>query len=147
MIALTDPGGGDTETVTVEQGGVALANPEKGALSARTIYKRDAPGVVFIRAGQATGSGFVIGRGGSIVTNAHVVGDTKTVTVKFSDARSRRRRSPAPTPRRTSRCCSSIPTASTCTRSRSAPPRTSPSATRRWRSATRSASSARSRPA
>jgi len=92
ILLLTGAGGGDTKTV-FESGGPVLANPEKGALSPRTIYRRDAPGVVFIRAriregsqtGVATGSGFVIGRGGSIVTNAHVVGDAKTVTVRFSD--------------------------------------------------------------
>ncbi|HEV7804740.1 MAG TPA: trypsin-like peptidase domain-containing protein [Solirubrobacteraceae bacterium] len=87
-------GGGDTTTI-VEQAPGALANPQRGALTPRAIYKRDAPGVVFIRAplaeagqtGEATGSGFVIGRGGSIVTNAHVVGDAKRVTVKFSDSK------------------------------------------------------------
>ncbi len=90
VLLLVDPGGDDR---TVDSAGVAPANPQKGALSPRTIYKRDAPGVVFIRAriseggrtGISTGSGFVIGRGGSLVTNAHVVGDAKRVTVKFSD--------------------------------------------------------------
>jgi len=92
VLLLTGAGDGDTTTV-VESGGAVLANPQKGALSPRTIYRRDAPGVVFVRAriteggqsGLATGSGFVIGRGGSIVTNAHVVGNAKTVTVQFSD--------------------------------------------------------------
>ena len=89
-----DDGGDDTTTV-VEQLGGAPANPEKGALTPRAIYKRDAPGVVFVRSkitegrqsGESTGSGFVIGRGGSIVTNAHVVGNAKSVTVKFSDSK------------------------------------------------------------
>jgi S1-C subfamily serine protease len=93
LLATGAAGGGDTTTVVESGGGAVLANPEKGSLSPRTIYRRDAPGVVFVRAriregsqsGVATGSGFVIGRGGSIVTNAHVVGDAKTVTVKFSD--------------------------------------------------------------
>jgi S1-C subfamily serine protease len=89
-----DSGSGDMTTV-VEQSSAAPSNPSKGALTPRTIYKRDAPGVVFIRAkiseggqsGEASGSGFVIGRGGSIVTNAHVVGNAKTVSVKFSDSK------------------------------------------------------------
>jgi S1-C subfamily serine protease len=89
---IGDDGGGSTETI-VEQTGAAPSNPQEGALSPRAIYKRDAPGVVFIRAhiteggrsGDATGSGFVIGRGGSLVTNAHVVGNAKQVTVQFSD--------------------------------------------------------------
>jgi len=96
MLAF-DIGGDDgaTTRTVLEQSPVAGADPEKGSLTPRAIYKRDAPGVVFIRAriseggdtGEATGSGFVIGRGGSIVTNAHVVGDAKTVTVKFSDSK------------------------------------------------------------
>ena len=97
VLVLTDVagGGGDTTTV-VEQSGT-FANPAKNAMTPRDIYKRDAPGVVFIRAqlsggggpggDAATGSGFVIGRGGSIVTNAHVVGDAKRVSVRFSDSK------------------------------------------------------------
>ncbi len=94
-VLLTGAGdSGDTTTV-VESSSAAPANPTRGGLAPRTIYRRDAPGVVFIRAriseggqtGDASGSGFVIGRGGSIVTNAHVVGDAKTVSVKFSDSK------------------------------------------------------------
>jgi len=95
VLLLTGAGGGDTTTVVESSSGGAPANPEKGALSPRTIYRRDAPGVVFVQArvseggetGFSRGSGFVIGRGGSIVTNAHVVGEAKKVTVKFSDAK------------------------------------------------------------
>ncbi len=94
-VLLTGIGGGSDTTTVVEQSSAAPSNPTKGALAPRTIYRRDAPGVVFIRAritengqtGDASGSGFVIGRGGSIVTNAHVVGDAKTVSVKFSDSK------------------------------------------------------------
>ena len=85
----------DDTTTVVEQSSAAPANPSKGGLTPATIYKRDAPGVVFIRSsitrdgqtGDASGSGFVIGRGGSIVTNAHVVAGAKDVTVRFSDAK------------------------------------------------------------
>jgi S1-C subfamily serine protease len=94
-------GGDDTRTVVA---GSDLANPKKGALSPREIYKRDAKGVVFITAdvrqaaspfspeqrGTATGSGFVIGKGGSIVTNAHVVEGASRVSVRFGDNRTTR---------------------------------------------------------
>ncbi len=97
-------GGGETKTVLA--GATDLANPKEGALTPREIYKRDAPGVVFITAnvtqtaspfapeqeGQSSGSGFVIGKGGSIVTNAHVVEGATRVTVRFGDKRSARAR-------------------------------------------------------
>jgi S1-C subfamily serine protease len=74
------------------------------AMTAREIYRRDAPGVVFISARSlqqsqspfelfprqeenvSTGSGFVIDREGHILTNAHVVQAATDVKVKFSDA-------------------------------------------------------------
>jgi len=97
VLLLSGIGDGDsdsTETI-VEQAPLESSSPRRGGLTPRAIYKRDAPGVVFVRArvtepgrqGDASGSGFVIGRGGSIVTNAHVVGNAKTVTVKFSDSK------------------------------------------------------------
>ena len=66
------------------------------------IYKRDGPGVVFIRAevtqqaespfglpqeqrGEATGSGFVIDKQGHILTNAHVVEGASKIEVSFGD--------------------------------------------------------------
>jgi S1-C subfamily serine protease len=75
------------------------------AMTAREIYRRDAPGVVFISARSlqqsqspfelfprqqenvSSGSGFVIDREGHILTNAHVVQAATDVKVKFSDSR------------------------------------------------------------
>ncbi|HEV7885433.1 MAG TPA: trypsin-like peptidase domain-containing protein [Solirubrobacteraceae bacterium] len=98
-------GQGKTTTV-IESAGAGLANPTPNALTPREIYKRDAPGVVYITAdtgpsqpspflpgggggggGTATGSGFVIEKGGSIVTNAHVVEGARRVSVRFSDSK------------------------------------------------------------
>src|SRR3954462_13788391 len=99
IVAAFDLGGGHTTTV-VQQAplrGQGTSNSSDGGLPPRDIYKRAAPGVVFIRAqvvqqtqspfdfgfpqqqrGEATGSGFVIDRTGTILTNAHVVpGATK----------------------------------------------------------------------
>src|SRR5215218_3076913 len=77
-----------------------------GALGAREIYRRDAPGVVFIQAqtlrtspspfdifgtaqqAEATGSGFVIDDKGLILTNAHVVEAATAIQVTFSDKHS-----------------------------------------------------------
>src|SRR3954469_266285 len=108
IVSLFDLGGGHTATRTVIQqaplrGQVASADGESG-LTPREIYKRDAPGVVFVRAqvversaspfdfgfpqeqrGEATGSGFVTDRDGTILTNAHVVSGATKVTVQFAD--------------------------------------------------------------
>ena len=84
-------------------GGTRLAS-DSGGLTPREIYKRDAPGVVSIRAqvvrqtespfdfgmpgeqqGTSTGSGFVIDEEGYILTNYHVVEDAAKVTVAFDD--------------------------------------------------------------
>src|SRR4051812_22265862 len=108
LLALGAGGNGKTTTV-IQQAPLAdvapaaqHSNAAKG-LTAAQIYKRDAPGVVFIRSqivertqspfdlfpteqrGEATGSGFVIDRSGNILTNAHVVDGAVKVTVQFSD--------------------------------------------------------------
>ena len=74
------------------------------ALTARDIYRRAAPGVVFVRArtlqgerspfdlaersqNLATGSGFVIDAGGRLLTNAHLVSGATDIRVAFSDER------------------------------------------------------------
>ncbi|HEU4658982.1 MAG TPA: trypsin-like peptidase domain-containing protein [Capillimicrobium sp.] len=98
-------GGGETTTTVVRQAPVSSQAASDGqGLTARDIYKRDAPGVVFIRSqvvqqaqspfgfpqqqqGEATGSGFVIDEAGNILTNAHVVDGAVKVTVQFDDNR------------------------------------------------------------
>ncbi|MEO1590070.1 MAG: trypsin-like peptidase domain-containing protein, partial [Cyanobacteria bacterium J06632_22] len=52
------------------------------------VYQQASPAVVSIDAGDGTGSGSVITTDGLILTNAHVVGDARTVTVQLSDGRS-----------------------------------------------------------
>src|SRR3954447_22799040 len=106
IVAAFDLGGGHTTTV-VQQAplrGQDTSNSGDGGLTPRDIYKRAAPGVVFIRAqvvqqtqspfdfgfpqqqrGEATGSGFVIDHKGTIVTNAHVVAGATKATVQFAD--------------------------------------------------------------
>lgn len=75
----------------------------RGQLSAREIYQRDAPGVVYVTAtvieqsqspfqlfpttskGVNTGSGFVINTNGTILTNAHVISGAVKITVAFAN--------------------------------------------------------------
>jgi S1-C subfamily serine protease len=106
VVTAFDLGGGHTTTV-VQQAplrGEDSSDSSSAGLTPREIYKRAAPGVVFIRAqvveqtqspfdfgfpqqqrGEATGSGFVIDRNGTILTNAHVVSGATKVTVQFAD--------------------------------------------------------------
>ncbi|MEA2297119.1 MAG: hypothetical protein QOF77_55 [Solirubrobacteraceae bacterium] len=101
-----DVGGqGNTTTTVVQQAPLTASNAATAAtgLTPREIYKRAAPGVVFVRAniaqqsqspfdlfpqsqqGEATGSGFVIDKNGTILTNAHVIQGAQKVTVQFED--------------------------------------------------------------
>jgi S1-C subfamily serine protease len=99
-------GGGPTRTV-VTSGLGATASPaaqRPGALTARQIYERDAPGVVLVRArslqadassldlrersdGVASAAGFVIDEKGRLLTNAHVVAGATDISVTFSGDR------------------------------------------------------------
>jgi putative serine protease PepD len=57
-------------------------------LSVADIFQRVSPGVVYVASttsqGQASGSGFVVDKNGSIVTNDHVVQGATDVSVRFS---------------------------------------------------------------
>jgi putative serine protease PepD len=48
-----------------------------------TIYARASPAVVSVRTRGATGTGFLFDRDGTLVTNAHVVGRSREVAVRF----------------------------------------------------------------
>ena len=97
---------GNTTTETIVEQGSSNANAgatTSGELTPRTIYQRDAPGVVYITAtviqhtqsvfdlfpsttrGTATGSGFVINRDGVILTNAHVISGAVRISVAFAN--------------------------------------------------------------
>src|SRR3954454_6209184 len=105
-LALFDVGGDSRTTTIVQQAPLSDATPasDTSNLTPREIYKRDAPGVVFIRSeivqqaapsvfdlapqaqrGEATGSGFVVDDDGSILTNAHVIANAVKVTVQLAD--------------------------------------------------------------
>ena len=108
LAAAVGVGGHDTTTTVVQQSPLSNVRPaadKAGAgLTAADIYKSDGTGVVFIRAnvvesttsafgfpqqqqGEATGSGFVIGKDGTILTNAHVIDGATKVTVQFANGK------------------------------------------------------------
>ena len=91
---------GDDTTVVREAPVTQTASGDGDSRSVRDIYKREGRGVAFVEAdgvsegqsifgtpneGTATGSGFVVDREGTILTNAHVVSDAENVTVSFSE--------------------------------------------------------------
>jgi S1-C subfamily serine protease len=96
---------GDTRHEVIRQvqtPAAVLANPDGKARSVADIYRRVAPGVVFVSArivtqtdspfgfpleqqGLATGSGFVLDKHGFILTNAHVVEGAHGASVRFEE--------------------------------------------------------------
>ena len=104
--ALIAGGDGDGHTTTVIRqaalGSSSRENVESG-LTPADIYRRYAPGVVYVKAevvrrtaspfdlfpqeqrSESTGSGFVIDKSGDILTNNHVVDGSSKVTVQFAD--------------------------------------------------------------
>jgi S1-C subfamily serine protease len=104
VIAVAAGWVGDEKTTVVQaQVPSTAGTAEEGqGLTVNEIYRRDGPGVVFISAevtrrqespfglpqeqrGQATGSGFVIGEDGHVLTNAHVVEGASKIEVSFND--------------------------------------------------------------
>jgi putative serine protease PepD len=57
--------------------------PHGGQTRAGAIYAQASPAVVSIRSSDGTGTGFLIDRKGTLVTNAHVVGSDRRVIVRF----------------------------------------------------------------
>jgi S1-C subfamily serine protease len=101
--AVDDDAARTTGASLAGRGAPALTAVAGAALAARDIYRRRAPGVVYVRAQtlptdpspfdahetsgptEATGSGFVIDEDGLIVTNAHVVAAATAIEVKLAD--------------------------------------------------------------
>jgi putative serine protease PepD len=61
----------------------APIKPGKGRTQASAIYAAASPAVVSVKTTAGSGTGFLIDKGGTVVTNAHVVENNKRVTVRF----------------------------------------------------------------
>jgi putative serine protease PepD len=80
-LALLDGGGPDDGELLPAAGGGRLAPTQIGR-----VYDSAGPGVVSVRAGPRGGTGFVVRKDGTIVTNAHVVAGAQTAQVRFGDS-------------------------------------------------------------
>ena len=57
----------------------------KNQSSVGQIYAAASPAVASIQSGQGSGTGFLVASDGTVISNAHVVGDSNSVRVKFGD--------------------------------------------------------------
>ena len=64
---------------------VSVSSSDARGNLVRTIYAAASPSVVSVRTGEGSGTGFLVKSDGTIVTNAHVVGDNSEVQVRFTD--------------------------------------------------------------
>jgi putative serine protease PepD len=74
----------DTAAATPATTPVVASNGSKSEI-ARAVYAAASPSVVSVRTDGGSGTGFLVDGDGTIVTNAHVVGDASQVQVRFED--------------------------------------------------------------
>jgi putative serine protease PepD len=76
--------GDDTPAAAPATTPVAVSGDVKSDV-AQAVYAAASPSVVSVRTGSGSGTGFLVDGDGTIVTNAHVVGDASQVQVRFED--------------------------------------------------------------
>ncbi|HSL57135.1 MAG TPA: trypsin-like peptidase domain-containing protein [Acidimicrobiales bacterium] len=89
VLALAGCSSSNDDTAT-GSGADAPAEPSAAVDRVPGVVQDVAPSVVVIQTGEGAGSGVVWSADGSLVTNAHVVGDRREVTVLFADGEQRR---------------------------------------------------------
>lgn len=79
---VLENGGVGNERATVT---LPVVNGATAETRAGQIYRATEEGIVQLRTGNASGTGFIVDKNGTIVTNAHVVDSATTVRVVFDD--------------------------------------------------------------
>jgi putative serine protease PepD len=79
---LTDDDGG---TTAAQPPAIVASSGAKNTSSVGAIYAAASPAVASVQTGGGSGTGFLIDSDGTLVTNAHVVGTSDDVRVKFGD--------------------------------------------------------------
>jgi putative serine protease PepD len=85
-VALLDNGGGNSDTARPAALPAVASKPlatQRGQTRVGLIYAQASPAVVSIRTGSGTGTGFLVDDDGTLVTNDHVVENSRNVAVKF----------------------------------------------------------------
>jgi putative serine protease PepD len=80
---LLDDGDGGPRVTPLPAVSSKPIKPSQGQTRAGAIYASASPAVVSVRTDAGEGTGFLIDRDGTIVTNAHVVGSSTHVLVRF----------------------------------------------------------------
>jgi putative serine protease PepD len=84
-LLIAGPLTGDDEQSAAEPPAVAATSGGRNSSSVGAIYAAASPAVASVQTGGGAGTGFLIDTDGTLVTNAHVVGDSSDVRVRFGD--------------------------------------------------------------